>query len=397
MGTQTAIAIPGQHLRRLLGTAVLALTLAAGFNFAVDPLQIYRAAAYAPHFSLNQRYQSPGLARHYAAPILVLGTSHTENWLPADVEKALGQPSLKLSIAGSSLPEQRNAFELAVRSGVPTRVLWAVDHGSTTWLDEVVEESGAYPHHLYGPAWMAAPRYLLSMDTMRDSWRALTRAPEHDLDSLNAWHAHHEFGAARVAAAWDFMGERWTPALRVRWAQHVPAWEGVLSTVQRNLLEPIDAHPQLRFDLVFVPYSIWEYLNDFRVDPERFFQRVLLKQTIAEWSQGRPQLRVWDFETRSDWILDPSRYKDLAHFNLATSRAMLDEIGRAEQPWPVSEPRELVELVLAEMAVRCQGSPEVQQQWCPAEVACGRQRLQHWLQQGAATEDLLRAAWRACD
>jgi hypothetical protein len=62
----------------LLGLIALLLALAAAINGVVDPLQVLRRATwYAPHFSTNQRYQAPGLARYYVQPIVVAATSRS--------------------------------------------------------------------------------------------------------------------------------------------------------------------------------------------------------------------------------------------------------------------------------------------------------------------------------
>ncbi len=388
-----------RYVSILLLLAALLLGLAAAFNFAVDPLQIYRRAPYPPHFSENQRYQNPGLARNYAEPIIVIGTSHTENWLPADVEAAFGQPALKLSVAGSGLYEQGHLTDMAIASGRVERVIWGVDHGSTLWMDDPTDEFGPFPRHLYVPLWRGSVPYLLSIDTLHRSVQAIGTPPRHELATLNAWHAHTEFGEQRVAYAWRVLGERWDDELYEFYAQRVPRWAEVAALMERKLLARIRAHPQVQFELVFMPHSIWEYVNDFRVDNERFFQRLLLKRQIAGWAELHPNLRVWDFETRVEWIHDASRYSDLAHFDLATSRAMLAEIAAADgSPWPVAPPQALATMVLEEMGRLCDGVDALPiENGCPARVACGRARLQDWLQRGAQPEALLSSAWEHCE
>lgn len=391
------VIVPGSRrfLALTLALALGSLGLLMGFNFLVDPLQLYRAASYPPHFSDNQRYQNPGLARNYAEPIIVLGTSHTENWLPADVEAAFGKPALKLSVSGSGLFEQGHLADLAIATGRVERVLWGVDHGGTLWLDQPTEGFGRFPYFLYGPLWRSVFPYLASIDTLDRSITALTEPPEHSLAELNAWYASVEFG--RIDQAWVHMGQRWDDELYEFFQTRVARWQAIEQVLQDKLYTRITANPDVRFDLVFMPYSIYEYVNDFRVDHERFFQRLLLKQQIAAWADAHDNLWLWDFQTRREWIYDRSRYSDLAHFNLETSRAMLEEIAATREPWPLASSAEHINMVLEKMDELCSiNDASAREHWCPARVRCGQYRLSRWLDEGADEQDLLAAAWLEC-
>ena len=103
-----------RYLRIVIGVMLCGVALVAAINFIVDPLQYYRRASwYPPHFSDNQRFQNPGLIRNYDYDTIVLGTSHSENFLASDIARILGRRALKLSISGSSIHEQSLTLRLA--------------------------------------------------------------------------------------------------------------------------------------------------------------------------------------------------------------------------------------------------------------------------------------------
>ena len=393
------VVVPGarRYVALTLALALVALAAVMGFNFVVDPLQVYRQAFYPPHFSVNQRYQNPGLARNYTEPLIIIGTSHTENWLPADAEAAFGKPALKLSVAGSGLFEQGRLTDLAIETGRVERVLWGVDHGATLWLDEPTDEFGRFPHFLYGPLWRSVVPYLVSIDTLSRSIEAITEPPARGLAELNAWYDSVEFGRDRLEHAWEQMGLRWDDELYAFYQARVPRWHTVEQLMEDQMRSRIAASPEVDFDLVFMPYSVYEYVNDFRVDHERFFQRLLLKRQVSDWARSHDNLAVWDFQTRREWVFDASRYSDLAHFNLETSQAMLDDIAEADTPWPVASSRIQVEMVVEKMDALCTlEDEEAREHWCPTRVWCGRARLHHWLAGGADPGQLLDAAWLKC-
>ena len=110
---------------------MFAILLAIGvalLTSIIDPLQFYHKATwYSPVFSTEQRYQNPGLARNYDYDTIIIGTSMTENFIPAEVDKALGGKTLKLSIRGSTADEHFKIASLALQTGKVKKVLWGLD------------------------------------------------------------------------------------------------------------------------------------------------------------------------------------------------------------------------------------------------------------------------------
>ncbi|CAG0966200.1 hypothetical protein BURK2_01013 [Burkholderiales bacterium] len=375
-------------LLALLGLAGLA-------NFIVDPLQVFRRASFfAPHFSENQRYQIPGLARHYAAPIVVLGTSHMENASPKEIAAAFGEPGVKLAIAGSSLTEQELALRLVLATGKVKRVFWGLDYAALAWGDRLVEEWGEFPIYLYEPDLRLVSRYLLSLQTLQDARKALTQAPARGLEELNVWWPQATFSAERVQAAWAAQEWRWTPELRAKSAEQT-VWPQFAATLQRRVFETIGQHPTVRFDLVLPPYSILGYANDFRINDEWFFQRMLLRAALREFAARQPNVRLWDFQTDLGLVTDFARYKDLDHFDLPTLRQMLhrvaqdhDPVSDARAPDPL--PRQIADF----LRPHCQGRGEAA--YCTRHIRCGVSRLEAWLEAGGTPERALEFAHRAC-
>lgn len=385
---------PSRYLSLLAGTMVALVTLAAAINWAVDPLQVFRrASAYPPHFSENQRYQVPGLARHYTQPIIVLGTSHMENMLPAMVAEALGQPALNLAIAGSSLREQQFALSLALATGKVSRVLWGIDYSALTWGDILVEEWGEFPDYLYRRDVRLVSRYLLASQTLADSWRAVTQAPTLTLEQRNTWWHKHLFNRDRVLAAWRHESATWTPAMREAVRDKI-SWPALRAVLERRVFDTIRAHPGVHFDLILPPYSLLVYGNDFRIHEEYFFQRLLMREALRRFSEQQPNIELHDFQTDRGITADLNHYKDLEHYGLPINRRMLAALdaplAHAKTPDP------LIGQVRDYLSNLCGGEASDQTELCPPLVRCGLRRLAGWMDSGGHLEHVLSAAHAPC-
>jgi hypothetical protein len=376
---------PGRYLRWLLLPA-LALALAVGaFNFAVDPLQYYRQPGfYPPQFSSNQRYQNPALARTQDYDTVVLGTSHLENARPSVVARTVGGRAVKLAIAGSVIHEQSLLAGLALQRGGTRRVVWGMDFNSFAIVGRVASEFGPFPMHLYRGPWAAAGPYLLSWETLADSIAALRAAAPMDLDALNTW-PEYTYGAERVHGDWDLQGRYWTPRLRRHWTDGVPRWPALLEAFDAEVLAHARAHPAVRFDLVFMPYSLLEYANDFRLDDKRLFQRLALVVEARRLARDLPNVRIWDFGPELSIAADLSLYKDLAHVHPNVLEALLAQLAGTP---PATDPSMLGAAVRAELDRQCAADAPQRARFCPPVVECGRRALAVWLDAGARYESM---------
>ncbi len=335
--TSSSEALSGQagtHYLRVYAASCLLFGACVGlFNYAVDPLQFYRRAAYPPVFSENQRYQNPGLARNYPYETVVIGTSHAENLLPGDIETILGERAIKLAIAGSTAREQRMTLELALATGRTKHVIWVLNFLSFRKpADALGRAEDDFPHHLYGGPQSAYGLrtlgvYLLSLDTLTMSADALLGRGRNSLDALNTWHRESAFGEARVLADWQRRGAIIDAANRTPGAALTQRVRQTRESVRTNLLPLLEANPDVRFDLVFPPYSVLLYLADMRSFEGAYAERLAYKAFIVRAVAGLANVQVHDFQGRTDITHDLARYKDLEHFDLEATREILRAIG----------------------------------------------------------------------
>lgn len=331
---ETTTSAERAYLPILLGGAALCVALVGLVNFAVDPLQIYRRAAYPAIYSENQRHQNAGLVRTHDYSIVIVGTSHTENVSPRWVERLLGGRAIKLAVEGSRAAEQAALVEAAIATGRVERVIWGLDHLAfrdspwSPWGDD------ALPRHLYQPSLATVGRYLLSLDTLRLSGDALLGRGHHDLETLNRWAETSRFGPERVEASWrrirrNVIREKARPG-----ADFSPTAPRTRRKVDAFLGRLVRAHPEVEFDLFFAPYSVVAYVVDRLVSDHELEERLAFKRSVVSLVGSAPNVRIYDFQTERAITHDLTRYKDVHHFDARVSdgivRAIQTGVGRVD-------------------------------------------------------------------
>src|SRR6202790_2056112 len=162
------ISDPAGNLIRFVCTGLVVMAAAAGLNYIVDPLQIFRPARFfAAIYSPDSRLQDAGLIRSQDFDTVFMGTSLAIHFRQSDIDRMLGVKSLKLALSGSSSREQTFVTAAALRRH-PKRVIWEVDD----WIfhDAPDIDSDLYiPADLYRRNMKGLAGYLLSGATARES------------------------------------------------------------------------------------------------------------------------------------------------------------------------------------------------------------------------------------
>jgi hypothetical protein len=279
---------------RCYATATVGCLLAVtAANWLIDPLHFYHRPFLHHTFIDNQRSQNPGLAKNYDYDAVIIGSSHTENFSPRQIESVLGWQALPLSISGSTAREQRLILEKSLGTG---RV-----------------------------------RHVLSRDTLDFSRRALVGKGPRDLETLHAWSQKFVFSEDRVIAAWrQECAARDRKVRKIGASLRRPAREALFENVQTNLAAIVKSHPDVTFHLFFPPYSILMYVDDFAIAEDRFAQRLEFKAEIVRSLERSGNCRLYDFETAFEVTHDLNNYKDLSHYDRRINDFIVESIARDE-------------------------------------------------------------------
>jgi hypothetical protein len=97
----------------------------------------------------------------------------------------------------------------------------------------------------------------------------------------------------------------------------------------RNVLPLLQRHPQVRFTLVWPPYSILAWLD---LRQRGSLETALAFRTfVAESVAGQANTDIFDFQADADITDDLDHYKDIFHYSPAISRRMLERIAHRDR------------------------------------------------------------------
>jgi hypothetical protein len=328
-----------------------------GVTYAVDPLQFFHRAWYAPTWSANERYQEPGLVRNFAYDTVIIGSSMTQNFYPSYVDRVLGGRTMKLSIAGSTAHEQYLILSLALATGKPKRVIWGIDD----WVfrgpaDRVRSDLGPFPFYLYDGDPFEYVEYLFNWSTFSDSLAILrdrTRlaAPGADRppDEWDTFDKLYRFARDRAIA--DYFNPRTISAFDAAIRSNAYDVEQMRVSFAANMLSLIEQNPKVEFDLFFPPYSILNAKFYEVRYPALFDELLSFKGDLASRLVREPNVRLFDFQDITAITEDLDHYKDTGHFDVAINQYIIDSIAhnahRVDAADPTASIRRLREQVVA--------------------------------------------------
>jgi hypothetical protein len=306
----------------------------AALNFVVDPLQYYRVSTlYKPVFwGGMQRYQNAGVARNYVNDVIVVGSSVTENFLTASIEREWGMKATRLSISGSTPHEQFLVTRLALRSGRVKHVLWGLDYGGFYQPARQVrdDQGGNFPHYLYRTGVNPNFEYLLSLGTTRLSVLALRGYGLTDLDRYHVWYDRFEFGERALLTSWrdvfhgtcrDFR-EKFLPGPETT-VVSPSLGEIMKASFADNVMSLVHDYPAVQFDLFLPPMARIAYI------PARTHTLPLLlpfRDHIVNEADRAGNIKLFDFQSVDKITDDPARFKDPIHFDLPTTEYIIRAI-----------------------------------------------------------------------
>lgn len=304
---------------------LLFAALVGTFVFAIDPLQLYRKAAYPPLFTKQQRYQNPGLAKNYTYDTLILGSSMTENFVPSEVGRLLDGNVIKLSMEGSTAKEQRMIADVAIDTGQVQKVLWGIDYFS--FRTNTVRDEANFPFYLYDNNIWNDYKYLFNISDVKHAFAAwllpksqLTQL--RDFDLLNNWDAGATYGPGQVLAKWH--EARLSEQLD---AANEPALDLVKQNFEENTMSLIEAHPDIQFIIYYPPYSILRQQMWYDLNPQRFTNQLEMKKYMFERFSAYDNVQIHDFQSDSSITYNLDEFKDLSHHSGAINRLIAEEIA----------------------------------------------------------------------
>jgi len=310
----------------LVAAAVAFGAAVVAFNAWVDPFQHYRKAAHFPARFYNawQRYENPGLAKHWDYNRVVTGSSLMECIIPADVDRSFGGRTINLSVSAQTAYDAGQLLRTALRTGKPRHVIMNLDYNAFSGAPDRSGFAEPFPTYLYDDSIANDIPYVLGYATTRKSletalglrWSRFSSDPER----MWYWMDGHRFHAAKAVEGLD-------PAdLNARFRQPPRTLEGMKASFEANLAPLLEQNPGVRFSFLYAPYAILVWMD--------FDQRGQLEVTLAfrEWlferTRGLANVETFDFHAVPEVVTDLDHFTDIYHFSPNLARGIIEAMSQ---------------------------------------------------------------------
>jgi len=326
----------------------------------VDPFEIYhQATAFIPPIANGtQNYSNAGVAKSYEYDSVVIGSSMTENFTPSQLDSLFGGRFVKLPINGGSPFNHKQMMDLAFGTHDVKRVLYGVDVEALTWFYKTPKCE--MPEYLYDDNFFNDTAYWFNSSVLLKyipaCLRTLGQSAPDLRDTMYNWGDMYEYGKDAALRDIRFTGE--TVEQKNVTEEIVLSQQSKLN-VEYNFLPYIENHPDTEFLFFFPPYSLAHWYSFYQKGD--FEYHLIQKEALTDILLQYENVKVYDFQARTDWILNLDHYIDSSHYGPWINDAMGEAIARDEyrvlSAQTVQENNDLLRRYLAHL-IPCSAWPD---------------------------------------
>ena len=304
----------------VMALLMLGLAACAGLTYVVDPFEQYRESAILPLYD-QESYNNPGIAKNYDYDAVILGTSMVEMSNPSVIDECFGVSSVKLPMRGSHIAQMGwqldHIFHAKEKRGEELKLaILGVDAYSMMGPVDDMEEIYDY---LWNDDLLDDVKYLLNRDVLLVKVPKLLknagRPMETKRDDMYKW-TDIVFAAQSVYDSVPVMEQKslTDPEYRL---------ERSTENIERHIRAHALAHPETEFKIYMPPYSAgyWYVMGKEGLMEQQFRSRA----RVCELLLDLPNVEIYDFSSKTEWILDLDEYFDYSHHSSGVS----DNIMRA--------------------------------------------------------------------
>ena len=305
----------------MLAALLAGLAACAALTYAVDPFEQYRESAILPLYD-QESYNNPGIAKNYDYDAVILGTSMVEMSHPSVIDEAFGVSSVKLPMRGSHTAQMGWQLTHVLDTHPLDLAILAVDAYSLMGPPDDDEEIIEY---LWNDDPLDDVNYLLNADVLLvkipKMLRSIGKPLDTKRDDMYQW-TDVVFSAQSV---YDSM-----PASAPQ-QEMTPAdyrLERSTENIRRHLEPSIAAHPETEFIIYMPPYSVayWFLMTRCGLSEQQFRSRARVCELLLEY----PNVRIYDFSCREEWVTNLNNYFDYSHHSGEISDALMRAIAAGE-------------------------------------------------------------------
>jgi hypothetical protein len=264
------------------------------------------------------------MAKHYEYDIVITGSSMMENYRNAEVRAILNGKAIDLAMGAMTAYELRQLLTTILASGKAKHIILDLNFNAFAGSPTMQVVTEPLPLYLYDNNPWNDVHYLLQAQTLGKSTEIALglKRGRYSIKSDAPWYwaDEYEFSKRAMLRGLDLNN------IDRDFEQPPRTLQGMRASFDANLLPLLRAHPEVRFSLVYPPWSalVWE---DFR-QRKQVEVSLAFKRSVFDAVRGLPNVALYDFQARLEWVANPDNYKDIYHFSPRISREMIEAIAK---------------------------------------------------------------------
>ena len=308
-----------------LTAAILLLSLCALTVYLVDPFEHYRESAILPLYD-QESYNNPGIVKNYDYDAVILGTSMVEMSNPSVIDACFGVRSVKLPMRGSHTAQMgwqlSHVFAAKEKRGETLKLaILAVDAYS---LMGPVDDDEEIIEYLWNDNPLDDVSYLLNRDVLLvkipKMLKNIGKSTAGKRDDMYKW-TDVTFSAQSVFDTTPVSPQKEMTDSEYR-------IERSTGNITEHILRHVQAHPETTFLIYMPPYSVgyWYLMTRGGLSEQQFRSRARVCELLLDC----PNVEIYDFSSRVEWITDLDEYFDYSHHSSAVSDAVMRAMAAGE-------------------------------------------------------------------
>lgn len=349
----------------IVGAAIIVPGLSVlGYNLYIDPFQIMRKDRVEPAVVLStggcDRYQHAGIINHYPMKSVIIGHSHSANYLPSMMEDILGvAKTVTLTMDGSSIADQSVLAQRVLQKQNVEYILWGINDKNLMNRFDQRGKRLALPDYLYDKNRLNDLRFFVTFDLHKykrriknqKKWILKSTNPKareaEESDRATSWYWRNEEAFDRpLFVAHQILGKRVLKYDEAQLSQLVPLTLQTLETaadryseylpqimenangnIDKNLVPLVSAHPDVQFDFVFTAFPTLLVQTQKLFTRRLYIASFLVIESFIQRLADYENVRVFAFGLEP--FADNLRlYKDRDHYHIAVNNYIIQRISQ---------------------------------------------------------------------
>lgn len=248
-----------KELLKKMGILLMPLFIISALIIIIDPyFHFHNPLPGISYIIDNERYQNPGILKHYTYDALITGTSMEENVKVSEVDKLFGVNSVKVPYGGSYFPEIADGIRRAYATGHNLKmVIMSIGHYQCNekwnyWGNEDFN----YPYYMHDDNVFNDGPYLFNIGALKHAlinlYNTVKKIPSMSMDDYGNWgnHLHNDFGKRAILKQY----ERPEKSKEIQLSSKDE--EVIRENLTKNIISLANEHKDTKFYLYFPPYSV---------------------------------------------------------------------------------------------------------------------------------------------